>query len=121
MRKTWGSVFALAFIGGAHAEETGHRTHHGDTSQWYTTLKQKGNGVSCCNNQDCKPAHGWRMAGDRYEYFFKEGSKWCQVPESALLENQSPPDGNAHVCHGNYLSRDGCPIRVFCFIPGPGT
>src|SRR3712207_1839868 len=33
MRKTWGAVFALTFIGSAYAEDKGHHTHHGDRSQ----------------------------------------------------------------------------------------
>ncbi len=121
MRKTWSAVFALAFVGGAHAEEKGHHTHHGDTSEWYTTLHQKGSRMSCCNNRDCRPADGWRMAGDHYEFFFKKSKKWCHVPESARLDNQSSPDGEAHVCHEDYIGIDGCPFPVFCFVPGPGT
>lgn len=81
----------------------GHAEHHDEYKHW----KQPGSGLSCCNDQDCRPTRayltdeGWRAWN---------GQTWLLVPRESELPTDFAGDGRSHICE----ARD----RVFCFTPG---
>src|SRR5262245_52105880 len=69
----------------------GHDKWH---QRFYSTLKKKYGGGSCCNLMDCRPTLS-RMVGDHYEV--KVDGMWTPVPYDTI-NNVVAPDGGAHVC-----------------------
>lgn len=80
----------------------GHAEMHGEYKDW----KQPSNGLSCCNDQDCRPTRadlteqGWRAW---------DGTRWLAVPWSAVLDVRAK-DGRSHLC--------STPAgHVYCLVP----
>lgn len=86
----------------AQAHGGGHAEHHDEYRHW----KQPGNGMSCCNDQDCRPTRaylteeGWRAW---------DGTRWLLVPPSAVLSVRAK-DGRTHLC----ATPAG---HVYCLVP----
>jgi len=113
--------FSVASQGAQKAAETAHPegvygSGHDQLHYWYQTLKQPGTGMSCCNNQDCRPTEA-RMVGNDVQV--KVDGDWTTVPPNKIL-NVQPPDLNAHVCAPKQsgLYPKG---YVFCVVLGSGV
>jgi hypothetical protein len=89
---------------------------HDYLHSWYETLKQPGSGMSCCNNQDCRPTSS-RVVGDNVQV--EVDGEWTTVPPEKILNAQAP-DLGAHVCapKASSLYPKG---YVFCVILGNGV
>jgi hypothetical protein len=89
---------------------------HDQLHYWYQTLKQPGTGMSCCNNQDCRPTT-YRLHGSEIQV--EVDGEWTTVPPNKIL-NVQPPDLNAHVCAPKQpgLYPKG---YVFCVVLGSGV
>lgn len=93
------SLTALAQAG-AHGVQ--HAEHHDEYKDW----KQPGTGVSCCNDQDCRPTRAY-LTEDGWRAW--DGTRWLPVPWSAVLDVRAK-DGRSHLC-----STPGG--HVFCLVP----
>lgn len=89
---------------------------HDQLHYWYQTLRQPGTGMSCCNNQDCRPTT-YRVQGGEVQV--ELDGEWTTVPQNKIL-NVQPPDLNAHVCAPKQpgLYPKG---YVFCVVLGSGV
>lgn len=103
-------VLVLAFPALAH-DHAGHAKHHDD---FYRHLKQPGTNVSCCNNQDCRPAPH-RVTPNGVEFFV--GSKWITTPTERLIEHERTEVG--HWCGLNENTTD--PITFCAIVPRGGV
>ncbi len=65
-------------------------------------------GVSCCNNNDCRPTRAFM--GDDGLWRAWDGYKWLTVPREVVLPTDYGQDGRSHLCEMNGY--------VFCFSPG---
>jgi hypothetical protein len=94
---------------GAHGE--GHDTMH----HWYQTLKQPLTGMSCCNNEDCRPTVS-RVVGETVEVMVD--GEWTAVPHEKIVKTPSP-DLGSHVCAPKYSTSK--PKTLFCVVLGGGV
>jgi hypothetical protein len=64
---------------------------------WYTSLKQPGNGKSCCGDKDCHrlALEDERLDHGRLQILIDE--KWRDVDPGIVLNTRSP-DGYLHAC-----------------------
>lgn len=72
-------------------DHAGHAKHH---EHFYKNLKQPGSNVSCCNDQDCRPAPH-RVTPHGVEFFV--GNRWFMPPADRLME-VTTPDASGHWC-----------------------
>ncbi len=86
-------------------DPAGHARHHDD---FYKYLKHPETGVSCCNNQDCRPAPH-RVTPDGVEFYV--GNRWITPPARTLME-RSDTD-SSHWC-GHSESTDT--PHTFCAV-----
>ena len=93
-----------------------HGAGHDELHHWYLTLKQPGNGASCCNNQDCRPTQSRMING---ELQVEVDGQWSTVARDKLLSTPSP-DLQSHVCasKGGYVFPKG---HIFCVVLGSGA
>ena len=117
MRSTYSAAtMCCAFFGsilGVQAQDphgqygVGHDVLH----HWYLTLKQPGNGASCCSNQECRPTQSRIVNG---EVQVEVEGAWTTVSRSKVLNTPSP-DLQSHVC----ASRSS--YHIYCVVLGSGT
>ena len=100
----------------AYGPRGDHGVGHDYLHAWYETLKQPGSGMSCCNNQDCRPTSS-RVVGENVQV--EVDGEWTTVPPDKILNAQAP-DLGAHVCapKASSLYPKG---YVFCVILGNGV
>jgi hypothetical protein len=102
----------FASIALAH-DHAGHARYH---EQFYMGLKQPGTGVSCCNNQDCRPAPH-RVTPNGVEFFV--GNRWFMPPADRLIETDTPSGTTSHWCGtGEHLKE---PITFCAIVPRGGV
>lgn len=70
--------------------------------------------VSCCHNEDCKPAQAKFEDGDWWGRW-SDDLPWVRIPAHKVERNRDTPDGRAHMCGRIYS--DGA-FDVFCFVTG---
>jgi hypothetical protein len=80
----------------------GHAQHHDEYREW----KQPGSGLSCCNDQDCRPTRAY-LSEDGWRAW--DGTRWLPVPWSAVLDVRAR-DGRTHLC----ATPGG---HVYCLVP----
>ena len=98
-------IAALMLLSAGAVAQTPHHQYHDVYENWLTR-----GGSSCCSNNDCGGAEGWRFGARGYEV--RIGGEWHPVPPEAVRPYSSP-DGNAHVC----IWRG----EIRCFVPGSGA
>jgi hypothetical protein len=105
-------VLMFAFPAAAH-DHAGHARYH---ENFYMGLKQPGTGVSCCNNQDCRPAPH-RVTPNGVEFFV--GNRWFMPPADRLIETDVPGGTSSHWCgSGEHLKE---PITFCAIVPRGGV
>lgn len=67
---------------------------HDKLHYWYETLKQPGTGMSCCNDEDCRPTVS-RTVGDQVQV--EVNGEWATVPPDKIVKSPAP-DLGSHVC-----------------------
>lgn len=85
--------------------------------QWYNSLRQPQDGISCCSLADCRPVE-MQLGKDHYWIFvgrqFTAGpNKWMQVPDNVILHVPNNA-GQPVAC---WSPESG----LLCFVPGPET
>jgi hypothetical protein len=103
-----GSFLVITGANAARADEDGHAKYH---TEFYQYLKQPGNGASCCDNHDCRPAK-YRMTKEGPEFFI--GGRWIVPPKRSVMRMLTP-DGQGHWC-GIDLNA-GNPLTYCAIIP----
>jgi hypothetical protein len=80
--------------------------------------------VSCCNDQDCKPAEAYMKNGRWYARHEGDTQPFTLIPQErvdiGLPDSPDPPDHRAHLCGMRYAGPEG-ELTVFCFISGGGV
>jgi hypothetical protein len=79
---------------------------------WYTGLRSP-NGVSCCNERDCRPV-AYRIDPDTRREEINANSAWHPVEYDKVLPFSSP-DGGYHACWSNAA---GSPNFRCIILPG---
>jgi hypothetical protein len=106
------TLCVLMFASSASAHDhAGHARYH---ENFYMGLKQPGTGVSCCNNQDCRPAPH-RVTPNGVEFFV--GNKWFMPPADRLIEHQDAMTG--HWCGTAEHLKE--PITFCAIVPRGGV
>jgi len=108
----------IAGIGPGSAQDphgmygVGHDMLH----HWYETLRQPGNGASCCNNMDCRPTRS-RVVNGGVEV--ELDGEWTPVPQNKIL-NVPSPDLQSHVCapRASSVFPKG---HIYCVVLGAGS
>jgi hypothetical protein len=79
--------------------------------------------VSCCNDQDCKPAEAYMKDGRWYARHEGDDGPFTLIPKErvdiGLPDSPEPPDFRSHLCGMRYGGNNG-ELTVFCFIAGSG-
>jgi len=86
----WVFMWVIAYAAWPVFAAEGHDKYH---AHFYSKLKMS-NGMSCCNDQDCRPAN-YRQIGGRFEFFI--GDRWIVAP-SDRVQTLITPDGGGHWC-----------------------
>jgi hypothetical protein len=106
----------------AKAEEhNGHRPqdmelHH----KFYKTWMMPDNrAISCCHDEDCKPAEAKQIDGKWYARQEGDQGNFTPIPAHKIEQERDTPDGRNHLCGRRYGFNTG-DFTVFCFIFGNG-
>jgi hypothetical protein len=100
----------VASIVQAH-DPAGHAKHH---DEFYRHLKIPGTVMSCCNNQDCRPAK-YRITSTGVE--MEVAGRWIMTPQSRVIEHIEATE--SHWCGVN---EDTDSPKTFCaIIPRQGS
>jgi hypothetical protein len=79
---------------------------------WYTGLRSP-DGMSCCNERDCRPV-AYRINPDTGREEIKANGAWHHVEYDKVLPFSSP-DGGSHACWGEAAGR---PVFRCIILPG---
>lgn len=83
-----------------------------DRGQWFKSLMQPDNHISCCDVSDCERTQAEYTDGAWWAIVEK---KWRLMPPEKILTHPTSLDGEAYVCHGH-----GTPTYdavIYCFVP----
>ena len=103
------AVSNAAAQGGHHGE--GHSTYH----SWYEGLIDY-QGISCCNDRDCRPTEHRALADGTIEVMVD--GNWMTVPPETILQ-KSAPDLGSHVCATPSLPWQR--PKILCVVLGNGV
>jgi hypothetical protein len=95
--------------------------HHKFYKQWKMPTNRA---VSCCNDQDCKPAEAYMKDGRWYARHEGDDGPFTLIPKErvdiGLPDSPEPPDFRSHLCGMRYGGFNNGEFTVFCFIAGSG-
>jgi hypothetical protein len=95
--------------------------HHKFYKQWKMPTNRA---VSCCNDQDCKPAEAYMKDGRWYARHEGDDGPFTLIPKErvdiGLPDSPEPPDFRSHLCGMRYGGFNNGEFTVFCFIAAPG-
>lgn len=82
--------------------------------------------VSCCHDEDCKPAEAYMKDGRWYARHVGDPGPFNLIPKDrvdmGLPDSPDPPDARSHLCGRRYGGGfNNNEFSVFCFIAGNGT
>ena len=80
--------------------------------EWYTGLRSP-DGMSCCNERDCRPV-AYRVNRDTGREEINANGAWHPVEYDKVLPFSSP-DGDSHACWGEAAGR---PVFRCIILPG---
>jgi hypothetical protein len=80
--------------------------------EWYTGLRSP-DGMSCCNERDCRPV-AYRINSDTGREEINANGAWHPVEYDKVLPFSSP-DGDSHACWGEAAGR---PVFRCIILPG---
>lgn len=109
------ALLALGFVAMTRAEEGHHGEGHDLFHAWYETLFNA-QGISCCNDQDCRPTDH-RTHPDGTIEVMVDGA-WMKVPPETILK-KAAPDLGTHVCAMKPFP--GYPTQIVCVVLGNGV
>lgn len=102
---SWGHD-AKAWIDMANGDD--HR------SNWFNSLKQPSNGITCCNLSDCHETDAKQLADGSWTAVIEDpgGKRWTAIPPDKVVKRPLSIDGAAYLCNAVYVIND-----IYCFIP----
>lgn len=109
-------LFLVPFCACAQDKKGHHGVGHDKYHHWYQTLKTP-EGLSCCNDQDCRPTQ--TRVRDGVHEILVDGV-WVPVPMDRVLK-QSAPDMGDHVCALPGYSQGETHPHILCVILGNGV
>ena len=120
-------VVVLCFVAmaTAFAQHTGHPPEHMALHQkFYKHWHMPDNrAVSCCHDEDCKPAEAYKKNGQWYARQEGDTGDFTPIPPNkvdlGLPDSPDNPDGRNHLCGRRYGFNEGG-FTVFCFQPAAG-
>jgi hypothetical protein len=134
--ESWVAFLAAIFIGliilflftiPVRAQEHRHpKQHEALHHKFYKLWKMPTNrAVSCCNDQDCKPAEAYMKDGRWYARHEGDEGPFTLIPKErvdiGLPDSPEPPDFRSHLCGMRYGGGfNNNEFTVFCFIAAPG-
>ena len=123
------AVFVIAMLAAAGwALAQGHKhppEHEALHHKFYKLWKMPTNrAVSCCNDQDCKPAEAYMKDGRWYARHEGDDGPFTLIPKErvdmGLPDSPESPDFRAHLCGMRYGDFNNGEFTVFCFIASSG-
>lgn len=124
-------VFAIIALFIASFPAVGQHKHppeHADIHlKFYQHWKMPTNrAVSCCNEQDCKPAEAYMKDGRWYARHEGDTGPFNLMPRErvdiGLPDSPESPDARAHLCGMRYGGGfNNNEFTTFCFISGNGS
>jgi len=98
-----------------HGHDQTTQDQHAKFHGFYLGLRQPKSGISCCNNQDCRPAfHRVTPTGIEVEI----NGVWRSMPQGTVIETETPDQG-AHWC--GIGENSGAPTTYCVIIPRGNT
>lgn len=76
--------------------------------------------ISCCHNEDCRPAQSRQAADGHWQARWTDDMPWVTIPPEKVDQVRETPDGLAHMC-GRYYATPPAGFYVFCFVRGGGV
>jgi len=133
LRAFWKVLVLVAFVlvmltiglTKALAQHVGHPPEHMALhEQFYQKWHMPDNrAVSCCHDEDCKPAESYKKDGKWYARQVGDTGEFTPIPpnkvDDGLPDSPDNPDGRSHLC-GRRYGVDAGGFIVFCFQPGSG-
>jgi len=107
-RVTYALIFLLLSTGHASSQSGNHGDGHAEHHDVYRAWVRPGTGMSCCNNEDCRPTRAYMEEDGLWRAW--DGERWLIIPPHALLPADSAKDGRSHLCSSSVGT-------VFCFSP----
>ena len=117
------ALFTIAFVSFALAQEhSGHRPqdmglHHRFYSTW---MMPSNRAVSCCHDEDCKPAEAYMKNGHWFARQEDDTGEFTEVDPARVEQERDSPDGRSHLCGRRYGWSNNS-FSVFCFLPASGS
>lgn len=91
--------------------------HH----QFYSSWTMPDNrAVSCCHDEDCKPAEAYMKNGQWYARQDGDNGDFTPIEPKKVEQDRDSPDGRSHLC-GRRYGFSGNNFSVFCFLPASGS
>lgn len=122
-----GVALVVGFTVKAFAQDHKHLPQHEALHhRFYKLWKMPTNrAVSCCNDQDCKPAEAYMKDGRWYARHEGDEGPFNLIPKErvdmGLPDSPESPDFRAHLCGARYGGGfNNNEFTVFCFIAGSG-
>lgn len=106
----------------ARAEDhSGHRPQDMELHQkFYKTWMMPDNrSISCCHDQDCKPALTKQIDGQWFAKHEDDPGDYTPIPPRKIETERDSPDGRSHLCGTRYTWSTN-QFGVYCFILGNG-
>ena len=81
---------------------------------WFSSLTQPDNGISCCNLADCEQTSARQLADRSWEAIIVDpkGRRWTAVPPNKIVTRIRSIDGEAYICNAKTAID-----RIYCFVP----
>jgi hypothetical protein len=115
-------ALAVASLVAAFAQEHGHRPQDMalHNSFYRTWMMPDNRAISCCHEEDCRPAEAYQKDGVWYARQDGDKGDFTPVPPEKVEQDRDSPDGRSHLC-GRRYGFDGSRFSVFCFLPASGS
>lgn len=91
--------------------------HHKFYSTW---MMPDNRAVSCCHDEDCKPAEAYMKNGQWYARQDGDEGDFTPIEPKKVEQDRDSPDGRSHLC-GRRYGFNSNNFSVFCFIVGNGS
>lgn len=92
-------AFLFVVLSPAHAHDAAALTDP-QRGAWFESLKQPGNGSSCCNLEDCQQTKARQLPDQSWQAVMTDsmGSRWVSIPPDKVVTKPLSVDGEAYLC-----------------------
>ncbi len=114
-------AISLLFATPSPAQHRHPPEHAALHDQFYKTWTMPHNrAISCCHDEDCKPAQSKLVDGSWYARH-TDDDPWTKIPAERVEHERDSPDGRSHLCGRKYGFSGNPEFTVFCFLPAGGS